>query len=211
MVQGSESRIPASNSISMTIHFTLHSIKASLFHSSTLSHHTPLHLYIHYSPIWNSFPSPSCKHIKFIFNHLTCRSPARLSHSLPFPQTVCAEIMPIFILYYDICILYLVCNYLFFTWRVILTLLGYTQFNSVQSLSRVLLFETPWITACQASLSITNFQSSLRFTSIESVMPSSHLILCPSSPPAPNPSQHQSFFQWVNSSHEVAKGLEFQL
>ena len=91
----------------MTIHFTLHSIKASLFHSPTLSHHTPLHFYIYYSPIWNSFPSPSCKYIKFIFNHLTCRSPARLSHSLPFPQTVCAEIIPIFILHYDIYILHL--------------------------------------------------------------------------------------------------------
>ena len=48
------------------------------------------------------------------------------------------------------------------------------QFSSVQSLSRV---ATPWITACQASLSITNSRSSLRFTYIESVMPSSHLIL----------------------------------
>ena len=47
-----------------------------------------------------------------------------------------------------------------------------------QSLSRVRLFVTPWITACQASLSITNSQSSLRLTSIQSVMPSSHLILC---------------------------------
>ena len=52
------------------------------------------------------------------------------------------------------------------------------QFISVQSLSRVGLFETPWITACQASLSITNSQSSLRLTSIESAMPSSHLIFC---------------------------------
>ena len=52
------------------------------------------------------------------------------------------------------------------------------QFSSVQSLSRVRLFATPWITACQDSLSITNSQSSLKFTSIESVMPSSHLILC---------------------------------
>ena len=51
------------------------------------------------------------------------------------------------------------------------------QFSSVQSLSRVRLFVTPWITAHQASLSITNSRSSLRFTSIESVMPSSHLIL----------------------------------
>ena len=52
------------------------------------------------------------------------------------------------------------------------------QFSSVQSLSRVQLFETPWIAARQASLSITNSQSSLRLMSIESVMPSSHLILC---------------------------------
>ena len=51
-------------------------------------------------------------------------------------------------------------------------------FSSVQSLSRVRLFATPWIAAHQASLSITNSRSSLRFTSIESVMPSSHLILC---------------------------------
>ena len=51
-------------------------------------------------------------------------------------------------------------------------------FSSVQSLSRVRLFATPWIAACQASLSITNSRSSLRLTSIESVMPSSHLILC---------------------------------
>ena len=52
------------------------------------------------------------------------------------------------------------------------------QFSSVQSLSRVQLFATPWIAAHQASLSITNSQSSLRLTSIESVMPSRHLILC---------------------------------
>ena len=52
------------------------------------------------------------------------------------------------------------------------------QFSSVQSLSRVRLFATPWIAACQASLSITNSRSSLRLTSLESVMPSSYLILC---------------------------------
>ena len=51
-------------------------------------------------------------------------------------------------------------------------------FSSVQSLSRVLLFVTPWTAACQASLSITNFQSLLKLMSIESVMPSNHLILC---------------------------------
>ena len=52
------------------------------------------------------------------------------------------------------------------------------QLSSVQSLSRVQLFATPWIAACQASLSITNSQSSLKLTSIKLVMPSSHLILC---------------------------------
>ena len=61
--------------------------------------------------------------------------------------------------------------------------------SSVHSLSHVWLFETPWITACQASLSITNSQTSLKLMSIESVMPSSHLILChplllPPTPPS---------------------------
>jgi len=52
------------------------------------------------------------------------------------------------------------------------------QFSSVQSLSHVRLFVTPWITARQASLSISNSRSSLKLMCIESVMPSSHLILC---------------------------------
>ena len=50
--------------------------------------------------------------------------------------------------------------------------------QSVQLLSRVQLFATPWIAACQASLSITNSKSLLKIMSIESVMPSNHLILC---------------------------------
>ena len=64
------------------------------------------------------------------------------------------------------------------------------HFSSVQSLSHVRLFATPWITAQQASLSITNSRSSLKLMSIESVMPSSHLILyhplllLPSIPPS---------------------------
>ena len=52
------------------------------------------------------------------------------------------------------------------------------QFSWVQSLSRAWLFATPWTAACQASLSITNCRSSVKLTYIESVMPSSHLILC---------------------------------
>ena len=58
-----------------------------------------------------------------------------------------------------------------FSWK------PWRSISSVQSLSRVWLFVTPWITARQASLSITNSRSSLRLTSIKSVMPSSHLIL----------------------------------
>ena len=162
------------------------------------------------------------------------------------------------------------------------------QFSSVQSFTHVRLFATLWTAAFQASLSITNSRSLLKLMSIESVMPSNHLILCrplllppqsfpasvsqsdyvrdpallcqpsvqfscsvvsdylwpmnhntpglpvhhrlpeftqthvhrvgdaihPSQPlsspsPAPNPSEHQGLFQWVNSSHEVAKVLEF--
>ena len=51
-------------------------------------------------------------------------------------------------------------------------------FSSVQSLSHVWLFATPWTAACQASLSITNFQSLLKLMPIELVMPSNHFILC---------------------------------
>ena len=52
------------------------------------------------------------------------------------------------------------------------------EFSSVQSLSHVRLFEVPWTAAHQASLSITNSQSMLKLISMESVMPSNHLILC---------------------------------
>ena len=51
-------------------------------------------------------------------------------------------------------------------------------FSSVQLLSRVQLFATPWTAACQVSLSITNYWSLLKLMSIESVMPSNHLLLC---------------------------------
>ena len=70
-------------------------------------------------------------------------------------------------MYKCVCIYIHMCGYIY-------TLL---QIRSDQSLSRVWLFATPWIAARQASLSITNSRSSLRLTS-ESVMPSSHLILC---------------------------------
>ena len=86
------------------------------------------------------------------------------------------------------------------------------QLNSVQSFSHVWLFATPWPPARQASLSITNSRSPPKSMSIESVMPSNQLIpLSSPSPPALNPSQHQGLFQWVSSSHQVTKVLDFQL
>ena len=70
------------------------------------------------------------------------------------------------------------------------------QFSSVQSLSCVRLFVTQWTAACQASLSIANSRSPPKPISIESVMPSNHLILChPFSPPAFSLFQHQGLFQ----------------
>ena len=65
-----------------------------------------------------------------------------------------------------------------YTYKYIFSSFTQIVFSSVQSLSHVRLFATPWITARQASLSMINSRSSLKLTSIESVMPSSHLILC---------------------------------
>ena len=86
--------------------------------------------------------------------------------------------------------------------------------SSVQSLSHVRLFVTPWTVARQASLSITNSWSLLKLmftqTQVSDAIQPFHPLLSPS-PPAFNLSQHQGLFQRVNSSHEVAKVLEFQL
>ena len=84
--------------------------------------------------------------------------------------------------------------------------------SSVQSLSHVQLFVTPWTAARQASLFITNSRNLLKLMSIELVMPSNHLILC--HPLLLLPSIFPSFSVFskpVNSSHQVAKVLEFQL
>ena len=83
------------------------------------------------------------------------------------------------------------------------------QFSSVTS--RVQLFAIPWTAARQVTLSITNSQSLLKLRSIELVIPSNHLILLSPSSLAFNLSQHQGLFQWVSSSHQVAKVLDFQL
>ena len=85
--------------------------------------------------------------------------------------------------------------------------------SSVQSLSRVQLFVTPWTAAPQAALSITNSQSLPKPMSIESIgdaIQPSHPLLSPS-PPALNLSQHQDLYKWVSCSHQVAKVLRFQL
>ena len=79
-----------------------------------------------------------------------------------------------------------------------------TEFNLLQLFSCGQLFAPSWTVAHQAFLSITNSQSLLKLTSIELVMSSP-------SPPAFSLSQHQSCFQWVSSSHQVAKVLELQL
>ena len=84
-----------------------------------------------------------------------------------------------------------------------------SQFSSVQSLSRVWLFATPWIAALQASLSITNSQSLPKLMSIESVMPSSHFILCrpllllPPSLPASESFPMSQLFAWGSQSIEL--------
>ena len=84
------------------------------------------------------------------------------------------------------------------------------QFSSVQSLSCVWLFATPWTATHHTSLSITNSQSLLKLMSIESVMLSNHLILCHPLLLLPSTFPSISFYQWVSSSHQVAKVLELQ-
>ena len=106
----------------------------------------------------------------------------------------------------------LIKSHSFYKAKLLLHLIHQNFKISVQLLSRVWLFATPWIAAHQASLSISKPQSLLKLISIKLVMPSnpSHPLLS-SSPPAFKLSQHQGLFQWVSSSHQVAKVLEFQL
>ena len=85
------------------------------------------------------------------------------------------------------------------------------QFSSVQSLSHVRLFATPWIAARQASLSITNSWSLLKLMPIESVMPSNHLILCRPLLLLPPTPLIRVFSNESVLCHQVAKVLEFQL
>ena len=98
----------------------------------------------------------------------------------------------------------LFCTCLFFNWSAL-------NFVVFQSLSRVQLFATPWTAARQAYLSFTISLSLLTHVHCvgDAIQPS-HL-LCHPSPLAFNLSQHQGFFQWVGSLHQVDKVLEFQL
>ena len=75
--------------------------------------------------------------------------------------------------------------------------------------SHVWLFVTPWTAACQASLSITNSRSPPKRMSIESMMPSNHLILCRPLLLLPSLFQHQGLFQWVSSSIRWQKDWSF--
>ena len=91
----------------------------------------------------------------------------------------------------------------------------WNQFSLVQLLSHVWLFATPWITARQASLSITNSWSSLKLMSIESVKPTSHLILChpllllPPIPPSIRVFPMCQLFAWGGQSTRVSALASF--
>ena len=87
-----------------------------------------------------------------------------------------------------------------FIWHVVVV---------VQSLSHGQLFVTWWTAAHQASLSFTVSRSLLKPRSIESMMPSNHLILCHPFSSCPHFSQPQGLFQWDDSLHQVAKVLSF--
>ena len=95
----------------------------------------------------------------------------------------------------------------FKTYSSALMFCSFTVISSVQSLSRVRLFATPWTAARQASLTITHSRSLPKLTSIELAMPSNHLILCRPLLLLPSifPSIRVFSNKWVSSSHQVAK------
>jgi len=100
-------------------------------------------------------------------------------------------------------------------WKFQVNSVGIQPFSSVQSLSRVWLFATPWIPAHQASLSITNSQSSLRLMSIESVMPSTisssvvPFSSCPQSLQASESFPMSQLFAWGGQSTGVSALASF--
>ena len=137
-----------------------------------------------------------------IFYMFQCHSPI-LSHPCPLPQSPkdCSI---------HLCLFCCLVSRVIVTFFLNSTYMCSVPFSSFQSLCRVWLFANPWIATRQASLSITISRSSLKLMSIKSVMPSSHLILCGPLLLLPPILPSMSLFQWVNSSHEVAKVLECQ-
>ena len=118
--------------------------------------------------------------------------------------------------YYIYKVLRIVCGYEFLNSGNIIVYILFLLFSSAvfQSLSCIRLFVTPWTAAHQASLSFAISWSLLKLMSIESMMPSNHLILC--CPLLLLPSIFLSIrvlilMWWVSSSHQVAKVLELQL
>ena len=173
----------------MLSHFSHVPLCATLW---TAAYQAPLSLEFSRQEYWSELPFPSPLHACMLsrFSHVplcatlwTAAHQASLStglsrqehwSGLPFPSPY-------------ICILVGICTHPY-------------QIRSVAQSCPTLC--DPWIAARQASLSITNSWSSLRLTSIESVMPSSHLILSSPSPPAPNPSQHahKSVLEMIDST-----------
>ena len=80
---------------------------------------------------------------------------------------------------------------------------------AVQLLSRVWLFETPWTAACQDPLSSITYQKWLKLKSIESLMPSNHLILCHPLLLLPSVFPSIRVFKWISCSHQVSKYWSF--
>ena len=144
-----------------------------------------------------------------VFCHFHTQYPLGISKYLPKMAQCRIQKREIYVLKSVIDKIWVKNIYLFFFWS--LDEQTQFQFSSVQLLSCVRLFVTPWTATLQASLSITNSWSSLTM-SIESVMPSNHLILCHPLLLLPSIFPHnQGLFKWVSSSHQVAKVLEFQL
>ena len=97
---------------------------------------------------------------------------------------------------------------LFYNWQMAVMWNVSVQFSHSVC---VQFFATPWTAAYQASLAITNFRSSLKLISIESVLPLNHLILCRPLLLLPSIFPSIRVFQWVGCLHQVTKVLELQL
>ena len=116
----------------------------------------------------------------------------------------------IFLIIYDAEHLFACSLATYHLWKNILRFPAHCVVVFVQSPSHIWLFATLWTAALQAFLSFTVSQGLLKFIFIESVMLSNHPLL-PSPPFTFNLFQCQGLFQWVGSSHQVAKVLELQL